>query len=340
MTNFHEMSKDDIKDWLSDNNVLFLTNSVCYPGGTFLSSIRSYCDWIPVHNFAIARGLRDNLKPHYGIDVFLEMVADTYSSKAFRSFDYIVYIDDDAFICDFPALCHELEIFIKENKYCLAGVQDGGVICHRNHSRLMVNTFLSFWNMKALRKSVDAQGFITVINQINHEKRQQVFFNKVLEETHPGLYDKMCSLAAERINEVSDWRHLKFTNGESPYCDTVRNDKNNPVEPEQVPYTFKDYDKEEPNFEPYYIVEQAFVAATGLPIYYFFGTDFYDASYSDEDVDNSGISSAIMTSNSGEKHMICVHTWFSRAYTKWPANDLQMNHTVRINKMIATFGSI
>jgi len=33
----------------------------------------------------------------------------------------------------------------------MSGIPDGGILCHRNHSRLMVNTFLSFWNIKLLR---------------------------------------------------------------------------------------------------------------------------------------------------------------------------------------------
>jgi hypothetical protein len=67
-----------------------------------------------------------------------------------KNFDYVIYIDEDCFITDFYSLVNEFMNFT-ESGCVLAGPQDGGVFCHRNHSRLMINTFLSFWNIKLLR---------------------------------------------------------------------------------------------------------------------------------------------------------------------------------------------
>ena len=73
----------EIKKWISDNKILFVTNSICQPGGTFLSSIRTYIDYIPVHNFIVIPGIRDN-KPYYGLDVFLELTGLSLSERIYK----------------------------------------------------------------------------------------------------------------------------------------------------------------------------------------------------------------------------------------------------------------
>lgn len=327
----------EIKKWISDNKVLFVTNSICQPGGTFLSSIRTYIDYIPVHNFVVIPGTRDN-KPYYGRDVFLELSGLALSDRIYKKFDYIVYIDEDAFICDFKALMEEFCSFMKNDSYCLAGPQDGGIFCHRNHAHYMINTFLSFWNLKLLRESTDARKFIDMLNLINADKRNtyKTFLN--LLNKNSELSKTVYSLADDMVDRVKKYREENFPNGETSYSETVKNDPNNSIEPHQVPYSYKDFE-EHNNFEPYYIIEQVYVLLTKKPIKYLFATDYYDADLSDEETDNSGLTSAIYSDDDSHK-LIAVHTWFARAYSRWPRVELQLNHTKRINKIIKRFGSI
>ena len=327
----------EIKKWISDNKILFVTNSICQPGGTFLSSIRTYIDYIPVHNFIVIPGIRDN-KPYYGLDVFLELTGLSLSERIYKKFDYIVYIDEDAFICDFKALMEEFCSFMKNDSYCLAGPQDGGIFCHRNHAHYMINTFLSFWNVKLLRQSSDAQEFIDMLNKIDADKRNsyQTFLNLLNEKSE--LREEVYTSADEMVDRVRKFREEKFPNGETAYSETVKNDPDNPIEPHQIPYSYKDYE-EHTNFEPYYIIEQAYVLLTKKPIKYMFATDYYDSKLSDEETDNSGLTSAIYSNDDSHK-LIAVHTWFARAYSRWPLVELHLVHTKRINKIIKRFGRL
>lgn len=153
----------------------------------------------------------------------------------------------------------------------------------------------------------------------------------------------MNSSSQEAIKQVKKFRKAHFNkDAECPYCDIVRDDPNNPVEPHQTPYTYSD-DTEDGNFEPYYIVEQSLVNLTNTPIYYLFATDLYDEKYVEEgkQFDLSGLTSAVYNyTNSKEYTLIAVHTWFSRAYTKWPSVPQQLEHTKRINTIIREFSRI
>ena len=77
-----------------------------------------------------------------------------------------------------------------------------------------------------------------------------------------------------------------------------------------------------------------------------FGTDLYDSDYIKRNVtfDTSGLTSAIFSYKPDnefyDRKMIAVHTWFSRAYTKWPQTEEQLNHTKRINSIIKNFSRI
>jgi hypothetical protein len=56
MANFDNI--EATKQWLTEKNVLFVTNSLLRPGGTFLSSLLCYANRIPVHNIAIIQGTK------------------------------------------------------------------------------------------------------------------------------------------------------------------------------------------------------------------------------------------------------------------------------------------
>lgn len=333
---FENYSTNEIKNWLTENKVLIVTNSRCIPGTTFVASLKSYLSYVPIHNFTIIRGSGEDNIPFYGVNVFLTILQKIYKDVVFKNFDYMIYIDDDCFITDFKSLLEEFNKFIKDDSYCLAGTQDGGVICHRNHASYMINTFLSFWNLKLLRKKSSNRELVNVIqtlqpNLTDSSQTYMHFLNKIKSEK-PTLFETIKNNAQRSIEEISDYRQKHFKNDEVPYCNIVRNDPNNSIEPHQIPYSFTD-DIEQKNFEPYYLIEQSVVLLTEKPIMYFFATDYYDENKSDDETDNSGLSSAVYTSDSSHK-LIAVHTWFSRAYLRWPLTEIQLNHTRRILKVI------
>lgn len=337
------MTQDELKKWVSDNKVLFVTNSTLRPGGTFLASLKCYVDYIPMHNLAVIPGTKTTVMkegrqvelPRYGVDVFDEMTYRIMKDPVWRVFDYIVYIDDDCFVKDFEGLMDVLEEFI-ESGCCLAGPQDGGVFSHRNHSQLMINTFLSFWNAKLMREKCSLDVYQNILKDIYSSKEPYKTFLGALSN---DLEDLMCSKANEKISVLKDYRKRNFSikkddDGWTSYAEVVTNDKDNPVEPHQTPYSYKE---EAGNFEPYYVVEQAWVLGTKAPIMYFNATDYYDATINDEETDNSGLTSAVYGK---DMNLLAVHTWFSRFYSKVPQNQLMLKHTIRTNKVISQIGKI
>ena len=335
---FQSASDEEIKDWLISKKVLFVTNSIMLPGSTFVSSVRTYFEYIPIHNFYVVPGVSNN-KPFYGLNAFLDLTAKFLTERVFMQYDYVIYIDEDAFITDFKSMIDDFADFISEDKYCLAGPQDGGVFCHRNHISLFFNSFISFWNMKMLRRATTAQEFIKVVNDIaSHKPNEFSYFIKKLQTENPTLLRTMKEDAQRSIWKVKDYRMAQFDeNGETPYAQVVKNDLNNPVEPHQVPYSNTN-DTETGNFEPYYLIEEAFVLVTKKPILYLYATDYYNKDEDNEEMDNTGLTSAVFHPFTNK--MYCVHTWFSRAYSKYPINKLMLEHTNRINKVILKYGKV
>lgn len=330
---FNDFSENEMKSWITDNRVLFATNSNLLPGSMYLASLKTYIDNVPVHNMYIASGFQKP-EPFYGAKVFHHMSINAFIDNIFKKYDYIVYIDEDAFVTDFQELMNIFHDFMKDDEYCLGGIQDGGVICHRNHSRLMVNTFVSFWNLKLLRQSSESpKEFHSIVTSISSDpKNSYTWFKNRISQINPSLFVKMKELADSNIDKVTAYRKTHFIDGEVPYCETVKNDPTNPVEPHQIPYSFSD-DVETYNFEPYYAIEQAYILMTGKPVYYMYATDLFNKD--ETECDNSGLTSVIL---SDEDKPVVVHTWFTRQYTKYPVNKVQLYHTNRINTIITKYG--
>lgn len=310
------------------------------PGTLYLATLKTYIDYLPIHNFWIIPGEKDG-KPFYGLNAFIYMV--NYM-LALNTFDYVIYIDEDCFITDFEQLIEEFKKF-KDNGYCLGGPMDGGVFCHRNHSRYMINTFLSFWNIKLLRDNNITQE--TLLNYYNTVLANQHTalkdFIVDLQLNNAEIYNKMNISSLDVIAKMSTYREKHFPKEGIAYAETVKDDKNNNIERYQVPYSYSD-DKETFNFEPYYLIEQAFVKLTKSSIYYFAATDFYDKEFDEPDLksklDISGLSSAVYTNDKKCSKLIAVHSWYSRAYTKWPKAQVQLDQTKRINTLIKKFSKI
>lgn len=338
------MTIEDTKNkmWLSTNKVCFVTNSIALPSSLLITSLKTYIEYIPIQNFWLIPGIKDN-KPFYGLNAFVQMLEYMLSNT---HFDYVIYIDEDCFINDFPTLIDEFKLFVK-SKSCIGGLQDGGALCHRNHSKLMINTFLSFWNIKLLRdKKISIQHIIDYINSHIKQGQEHLFSNFLndLKTNNVNLYNFLFKNANKLLDDIKQYRLSHFNkDGETPYANIVKNDQNNKIEQFQEPYTFDDETAEE-NFEPYYILEQALVYLTNSPIYYLFGTDLYEdeTTIPDNLKHFNGLTSAIYHSKkiNNDYKLICVHTWFSRAYTKWPSMQLQLDHTKRINTIIKKYSRI
>ena len=336
------MDQNNIKTWLSQNKVCFVTNSTAMPSTLLIPSLKTYIEYIPIQNFWLIPGMRNN-EPFYGFHAFLLMLQYMLSNNRF---DYVIYIDEDCFINDFESLINEFKIF-STKEYCIAGPQDGGVICHRNHSKFMINTFLSFWNIKLLReKEITFDNIVSYINNKVNNHMDDMFadFYKNLK-LNKSLFSIFNETSTININAIKNYRE-SHNNNEVPYCQTVRNNVNNPIEPHQTPYSYDD-NTALINFEPYYLIEQALIMLTGCPIYYMFATDLCNDDFIKSKVsfDISGLTSAVYMripydTMHDEHKLIAVHTWYSRSYTKWPTTPLQLEQTKRINTIIKEFSRI
>ncbi len=85
--------------------------------------------------------------------------------------DYIVNIDEDAFVTDNHKLQNLLNFCI-ENDYVNCGVSDGGVMEIRKHNPLVTNPFFNIINVSKIRKEFDLE------NVIKNYSTHQVDFEK------------------------------------------------------------------------------------------------------------------------------------------------------------------
>lgn len=310
------MTKEEIKQYIKENQICIVTNSTLQYGSLFCESIKHYIEYCSPENFLIIPG-RKNGQFYYGLNAFIEMITILLN----HNMKYAIYIDEDCFVTDFEALIEEFKKFKENNSYCIAGLQDGGVICHRNHSRILVNTFLSFWNIDLISKYKK-----DYVSKVNKQYSYTEFINELKNN---DLYTIMNEFAEKQIEKSKLYRETNYGQNGVPHCDIVKNDPDNPIEPHQVPYSYCD-DTNDTNFESYYILEEGIILATQKPLYYLNANDFY--SKEETKLDNSGMTSIILSSDSNK--IIAYHTWFSRAYNPFIDNPLINKHTNRINKVI------
>lgn len=311
MTDFSQLTDVQIKNYLIMNKVCIVTNCTMLPGSLYLASLKTYINYIPQNNYYVIPGIKQG-NAHYGLNAFVDMIT---TLKRFP-FKYVIYIDEDCFISDFRSLLIEFEKFKEGSKYCLAGPQDGGVLSHRNHSSLLINTFISFWDLTTFN-NINTNDFISLIKSCDSPN----YFKNSINKDTLALMEK---LADESINKCKEFRINTFNKETSPYAEVVKNDKSNAIEPNQVPYSVNNDD----SYEPYYALLRAIVLLTNKPIYYFIASDYYKE---DSQIDNSGLTSVI--ANSENNNIILYHSWFSRAYNMYMP-FYKENHNKRINTII------
>ena len=76
-----------------------------------------------------------------------------YVLKNFKDVDWMIYIDEDCFITNKSALLDLLYHQIRHN-IGFSGMPDGGVISHRFHNPVGINTFFTIINLKSLRQTI------------------------------------------------------------------------------------------------------------------------------------------------------------------------------------------
>lgn len=85
--------------------------------------------------------------------------------------DYIVNIDEDAFVTDNERL-HKLLMYCIENEYVNCGVSDGGVMEIRKHNPIVTNPFFNIINVKKIRNEFSLE------NVIENYSAHQIAFEK------------------------------------------------------------------------------------------------------------------------------------------------------------------
>ena len=89
----------------------------------------------------------NGMKGLYGYNVFNMLLSDLQIQ---RKYDYLVYIDEDCFISDIEEMYETIKKFINDG-YWFAGMPDGGVISHRFHNPISINTFFTIFNIKEIK---------------------------------------------------------------------------------------------------------------------------------------------------------------------------------------------
>lgn len=282
-----------------DFNGAFATNSVFEHNSLIWKSIPLWIDFVD-DNLLFIPGFNGRT-PFYGADAFIYMIQQAID----LGFDYVIYFDEDAFLVPgSEKLLKKLFSDFVDSGCVVAGSPDGGSFCHRNHNNLMVNTFFSMWNIKAIKQSGD------FTKELEKFLNTDTSFSNFTEQISSEILSDMKSRSDKAV-EFSQMKNSelakKYFDNEFPYCKIVKNDVSNPVEPHQIPYSSKP-----DNFEPYYILLEFLVSFTKKPIYYLNCSDFGIRDFNDESTD--GLTSAVYD-KTGNK-LLMLHTWFSRGYTR------------------------
>jgi hypothetical protein len=135
---------DEIKRYFKEKRIGFLTNTFNPELLEMSTSLYREIDPDPV----IIPG-RDMLKRRfYGYKVFDRALR---SRKIGRRYDYLIYMDEDCFVVDPAAMFDLVKLFV-EGGYDFCGAPDCGVINHRFHNPVAINTFFCIFNLRSIKK--------------------------------------------------------------------------------------------------------------------------------------------------------------------------------------------
>ena len=313
----------NLKNWFSQRNVCFASNTSNWSARSLFR--KSYGLYEPLidkehFNFVAVNGSNQI----YGYEAFISLIDELLYKKSTikRKCDYLVYMDEDCFIADLFAMKAAVEDFILKDR-AFAGCPDGGVLCHRNHNGYCINTFFTIFNIKQLREMFPKtrEEFRRVVNEEISKCTWKSFKEQVSDEMWRTIENE------KKVNEF--FVKTRRDSVEEPkYCEIVRNDISNPIEPNQIPYSSKEDD-----FEPYYRLFLWIMLHGGKP-YYFVGSDIWKDKEGKE-VDNLGGICSGLYFNEVDEWPFCYHTWFARAYDPNGTinHPIVKRHTRRINQI-------
>ena len=320
---YDEYEIKNLKNWFGQKNVCFASNTLDWrPNSLFMKSYSFYEPVIDKEHFNFVAVNGSNRI--YGYGAFISLLEEILYKKTTikRKCDYLVYIDEDCFITDLFALKDVVEDFILKDR-AFAGCRDGGVLCHRNHNGYCINTFFTIFNIKQLKEMFPKtrEEFQRVVNEEISKCTWKSFKESVSNEMWRTI---------ENEKGVNDFfvKTRRESFGEPKYCETVRNDLTNPVEPHQIPYSSKEDD-----FEPYYKLFLWIMLHSGKP-YYFVGSDVWK-DHEGNEIDNlGGICSGLYFPEVADSPF-CYHAWFARAYDPDGNSNhpVVKKHTKRINQI-------
>ena len=127
--------------------ILFATNGDIVPNSPLLMSIQTYMHVAKDDLLCIPGKNVVNNMPIFGMHAFM-MIID-YAVK--HDYEYVIYVDADCFIWSTDNLMKKFSEFT-EGDYIIGGVPDGGVFCHRNANNYCINPFLTFFNIRRLKR--------------------------------------------------------------------------------------------------------------------------------------------------------------------------------------------
>ena len=318
---YDEEEIKNLKNWFSQKNVCFASNIIDWSQNSlFQKSYSLYEPLIDKEHFNFV-GIVGSSQI-YGYNAFISLLDELLYKKSAikRKCDYLVYIDEDCFISDLFDMKGLVEDFILKDR-AFGGISDGGVLCHRNHNGYCINTFFTIFNIKQLKNIFPKtrEEFQKVIDEEISKCTWKLFKSQVSNEMWRFIENE------KKVNDF--FVRTRRDSVEVPkYCEIVRNDITNPIEPNQIPYSSKEDD-----FEPYYKLFLWIMLHGGKP-YYFVGSDIWKDKEGIEIDTLGGICSGLYFNEVSEEPF-CYHTWFARAYDPNgnSCHPIIKMHTKRIN---------
>ncbi len=109
--------------------------------------------------------LIDGSKGLYGLEAYLDMIEIASN----RKYEWLVVVDEDAFVYNEKDLL-DLILFLKNNNYHVAGVQDGGLVNHRVNNPYSFNFFFTIFDLNFIREVWTKKSIIRANQKILKEK--------------------------------------------------------------------------------------------------------------------------------------------------------------------------
>lgn len=281
---------------IAQHKTLFATNGDIVPHSPLLTSIKTYESLAKDDLLCIPGKNVDTSMPVFGMQAFMNII--NYAIR--YGYDYVIYVDADCFIWSKENLMQKFREFV-DGDYIIGGVPDGGIFCHRNTNSFCINPFLTFFNIKRMKRHVLKNGQLAIVQPTSE--------NDIPE--HDRISNKKV------LDECKAWRHR--SQKDVPYMKTKNFLLTNTAD---KAYT------------------SAFTLKTEYYYPLFLGLHFNDEKFMwlhgrdyvcDED--KLGLTSGLYVNADmkDDANLICLHTWFSRLLINPEMPDKVLNPREDVN---------